>query len=81
MTRLSQRKTRLVIVSEATARYRGRERNVIVEAQSNGHTFMVRLAGTRARYEVSWRGLYDYAARVHAERVRDERRKKRSAHV
>lgn len=68
MTRLARRKTRLSLITNATVKYRGKEREVVIEVHPE--IAEVRLKGTRIRYEVSWRGIHDYAARVAAERGR-----------
>ncbi len=77
MGRLSQRKTRLTVITNATARYRSRERDVVVEIKPE--TAVLRLLGTRTKYEVSWRGIFDYAARVTAERLRAEKKQRKVA--
>lgn len=79
MTKLATRKTRLSFETEATVRYRGQDRPVLVECDSTGHHAGLRLKGTRVRYEVSWRGVYDFAAKVKAERDRAERKAKKKA--
>jgi hypothetical protein len=78
MTRLSQRKTKLQFTTEAEVRYRGKLRAVVVEVQ-DGFTASVRLAGTRQRYEFSWRGLHDWAAELHVRRERERRKAERLA--
>lgn len=47
MTRLAERKTKLTAITNATARYRGRERAVVVEIFPE--TAVLRLLGTRTR--------------------------------
>lgn len=76
MTRLSQRKSRLIFVTEDEVRYRGKYRRVVVEADASGYTARLRLEGTRARFEVSWAGIYQQAVKWHVE---SERRAKRLA--
>jgi hypothetical protein len=71
MQRVSNRMTQLAFITNATARYAGKERAIVIEVQPD--TASVRLQGTRTRYEISWRGVFDYAARVTADRVRAER--------
>jgi len=75
MTRLCERKTKLTLITNATVRYRRRDRAVVIEVQPD--IAIVRLLGTRTRYEISWRGVHDYAARVTAERLRAERKARR----
>jgi len=62
MTRLRQRKTKLTFITNATARYRGKEREIVIEALPD--TAIIRLLGTRVKYEVSWRGVHDLGARI-----------------
>jgi hypothetical protein len=71
MNYLRQRKSRLAFITNSTARYRGKERAVIIEVFPEYAT--VRLLGTRTRYEVSWRAIFDLAAEI---RVRRERQRK-----
>src|SRR5947209_6854666 len=67
------RKTRLTLITNATVKYRRKDRAVVVEVHPD--TATIRLLGTRAvRYEVSWRGIHDYAARVAADKKLSERR-------
>jgi hypothetical protein len=89
MTSLSKRKTRLKFATNATVstggwrtyypeagkkkrRYARIDRQIIIEAKPE--TALVRLAGTRTVYEISWRGIYDYAARVIDEKARAEKK-------
>ena len=60
MTHLSKRKTRLTFTTNQTGRYRGKEREIVNEVFPEHAA--VRLHGTRTRYEVSWRGVFDLAA-------------------
>jgi hypothetical protein len=73
--KLAKRKTRLEFTTEATARYRGREREIVVEVFP--HHAALRLLGTRTRYEISWRGVFDYAAEGHARREKERRKAER----
>ena len=75
MARLSQRKSRLAFTTSDTVRYKGAEREIIVEATP--FIAVCRLAGTRTRYEMSWSGLFHYAAAAFAEKQRQERKAKR----
>ena len=77
MTRLAERKTRLSLITNQTARYRGQDRAVVVEVSPDIAT--LRLLGTRTRYEVSWRGVFDYAAEVYADRERRRKKAERRA--
>jgi hypothetical protein len=75
MSHLSQRKRKLTLVTNATVRYRSRQRAVIIEVHPDYAG--VRLMGTRVRYQVSWRGVHDLAARIFAERARAEKKSRR----
>jgi hypothetical protein len=44
-----------------------------------GDVVSLRLKGTRVRYEVSWQGTFEHAAKVHAERLRAEKKQRRAA--
>lgn len=75
MTHLTKRKSRLIFTTSDTVRYKGREREVVVEVSPFIAT--CRLAGTRTRYEMSWSGVFHHAAHAFAEKKRAERRAKR----
>lgn len=77
MTRLANRKTKLTFVTDQTARYRGKERDIVVEVFPSFAE--LRLAGARTRYEISWRGIYDVAAEVFARRERERKKAERAA--
>lgn len=62
MSRLRERKTKLEFITNATARYRGKDREIVIEALPD--TAIIRLLGTRVKYEVSWRGVHDLGARI-----------------
>lgn len=79
MTRLSQRKSRLSFETEAQVRYRGKYRSVIVEPDLRGDVVSLRLKGTRVRYELTWQGIFERGAIVHADRQRRERKAARKA--
>lgn len=70
--RLAKRKSRLSFITNSSARYRGKERDIVIEVYPDYAA--VRLLGTRTRYEVSWRGVFDLAAEIHARRERDARK-------
>jgi hypothetical protein len=65
--RLAKRKTRLIFITNQTARYRGKEREIVVEVYPEYAS--VRLHGTRTRYEVSWRGVFELAAEIYVRRA------------
>lgn len=67
MTALSKRRTRLMFTTDATVRYKGQSRPLVIEVpQGNGFTATIRLQGTRTRYDFSWLGVFDRAAMQHA---------------
>jgi len=72
MTRLASRKSRLLIETSDMVRERGKLREVILEPHP--YTVVVRLKGMRQRYEVSYAGIYNLAARLAAEKARQERK-------
>ena len=75
MTYLRDRKNRLSFVTNSTARYRGREREIVMEVFPEYAA--VRLLGTRTRYEVSWRAIFDLAAEIYARRERERKGEER----
>lgn len=75
MTRLTERKTRLNLVTAGEIRYRGKYRAVIVEVTPLLAT--VRLSGSRTRYPVSWEGVAQWAMKVAAENERREKKLRR----
>ena len=75
--RLAHRKTRLIFITNQTARYRGKEREIVVDVSPEHAS--VRLHGTRTRYEVSWRGVFDLAAEIYARRERAQKKTEREA--
>jgi hypothetical protein len=77
VTSLAKRKTRLQFETSDSVRYRGRLREIVVEATE--YTASVRLKGTRQRYEVSWAGIWNHAVKVAVERARAEHKAKRKA--
>lgn len=70
--KLSARKTKLTFITNSTARYRGREREIVIEAYPEYGA--VRLLGTRTRYEASWRAIFDLAAEIYARREKERRK-------
>jgi hypothetical protein len=73
MQRITKRKTQLAFITDGYYR----DRAIVVEARPE--IAIIRLLGTRTKYEISWRGVFDYAARVTAERDRADRRARRRA--
>jgi hypothetical protein len=70
MTYLRDRKNRLSFATNSTARYRGRERDVM---EAFPEYAAVRLLGTRTRYEVNWRAIFELAAEIRARRERERK--------
>jgi hypothetical protein len=77
MTRLEKRKSRLIVETSDTVRERGKLRAVILEPSP--YLVAVRLKGLRQRYEVSYAGIYAFAARIAADKARQERAERRKA--
>ena len=75
MSNLGKRKTRLVFTTCDTVRERGKLREVVIEAQP--YYCIVRLAGMRTSFEISYATIYQTAARVAAERARAAKKKGR----
>lgn len=72
MARLSERKSKLVFTTADEIRERGKYRAVVIEARPN--FAMVRLAGTRTAFPISYSAIYCAAARQAAERLRAEKK-------
>ena len=79
MTSLATRKTRLHFTTSDAVRYRGRLREIVIEATE--YTAHVRLKGTRTRFEISWAGVFNQAAKIAAEKARAERKARRLGRV
>ena len=76
MNYLRNRKNRLSFVTNSTARYRGKEREIVIEVFPDYAA--VRLLGTRTKYQVSWRSVFDLAAEIYVRRERQRKRKERN---
>jgi len=72
MKKIAERKSRLSFITNQVARYRGKEREIVIEVFPEHAA--VRLLGTRTRYEVSWRGVFDLAAEIYSRREREARK-------
>jgi hypothetical protein len=72
VTSLDKRKTRPVFTTCDTVRERGRLREVVIEAQT--HFALVRLAGMRTAFPISYAAIYQCAAKIQAERKRAEKK-------
>lgn len=77
MTRLSKRKTRLVITTEGLVRERGKLREVVIEAFP--HHAEVRLLGLRKSYAITWAGIFSKAVAIAVELERAEKRAAKKA--
>ena len=75
MKKIAERKSRLSFITNQVARYRGKEREIVIEVFPEHAA--VRLLGTRTRYEVSWRGVFDLAAEIFARREKERRKQER----
>lgn len=79
MTSLAKRKTRLQFTTSDSVRYRGRLREIVVEATE--YTAIVRLKGTRQEYEVSWAGIWNLAVKIAVEKQRAEKRARKRGNI
>ncbi len=75
MSKLAQRKTRLIFETGEMVRYRGKLREVIVCAETFGG--YVRLKGTKQRLPFSYAALYDHSAKLYANQLRAEKQTKK----
>jgi hypothetical protein len=73
MTALRNRVTRLTFETDQT--FQGRE----IVAEARPHTAVLRLKGTRTRYQIPWSTVFDRAAKIAAELAREERKTRRHA--
>lgn len=62
MTSLAKRKTRLTFETSDCIRYRGKLREVVIEATE--YTASIRLKGTRQHFEISWAGVFNQAVKI-----------------
>lgn len=72
MTRLTDRKTRLVVTTGGEIKERGKCRAVVLELKPL--VMLVRLLGTRRVLPISYEDVYQTAAKREADRRRAERR-------
>ena len=77
MNYVRERKRQLSFITNSTARYRSKERAIVIQVFPEHAA--VRLLGTRTRYEVSWRAIFDLAAEIRARRDRQREGKQRGA--
>ncbi len=71
MTALSKRKSKLQFETEGEVRDRGKMRQVVLECE--GTFARVRLKGTQSRFPITYRAIYEYAAKCAADQVRREK--------
>jgi hypothetical protein len=76
MTKLRNRKSRLIFTTADEINDRGKYRAVVIEAQPT--VAIVRLAGTRTAFPVSYGAIYHLAARIAAEAERREKKATRN---
>ena len=74
MSKLSQRKSRLIVETENAVYDRRRQRQIILELKPGYVIF--RLKGTRASYAGSYTSLLNYVIRMEALRKKAEKAKK-----
>jgi hypothetical protein len=70
--KLAARKTKLSLTTSQTYRYKGKEREIVIEAEPDYAT--VRLNDTRTRCSVSWRTVFDVAGEIYARQERERRK-------
>jgi hypothetical protein len=78
MTKLIERKTRLIVETPSTQRERRRDREIIFKFHQWGMT--IRLKGMRREYALTFNQAFNHAASLHAmaeRRARAEERKKK----
>lgn len=76
MTSLASRKTKLRFETSDSVRYRGKLREVVVDATE--YTATIRLKGSRQRFEISWAGIWNQAVKIAVEKQRAERKARRN---
>lgn len=77
MTRLSERRTRLIVTTGGEIKERGKYRAVVLELKPQ--VMMVRLLGTRRYLPISYEDVYQTAAKREADRKRAEKKVRRHA--
>lgn len=73
MTRIDQRKSKLIFETSDCVRERGKLREVIIEAES-GWILNIRLKGLRSKYSISPAGIYNLAVKAAVEKARANRK-------
>lgn len=75
MTKLCERKSRLIAEFSETIRERGRSREIVV--QLSPYNIKVKLKGTRTWYDLSPASAYNLAVAKEVARIRAEKKAKR----
>lgn len=75
MTILRERKTKLHFETDREVYERGKHRPIVVEP--GPWTCALRLKGTRQRYEIGWESIFSMAAKLAADKLREERKSRR----
>ena len=70
MAYLIERKTQTLYVTASSVSENGKKRKIVVE--SRPEFAIVRLAGSRGEFPISWKMIYEAAMRHHAENLRLE---------
>jgi hypothetical protein len=75
MTTLRTRKTKLVFETDREVHSCGKHRSIVVEP--GPWVCTLRLKGTRQHYEIDWGSIFSMAARIAADKLREERKSRR----
>lgn len=75
MTKLQERRTRLIIETPIEIKSQGKYRNIVLDCKPGG--CLVRLKGTRKTFSIAWETVYQTAAKIEAEAKRREKREAR----
>ena len=70
MAYLIERKTQTLYVTASSVSENGKKRKIVIE--SRPEFAIVRLAGARGEFPISWKMIYEAAMRHHAENLRLE---------
>lgn len=76
MSRLSNRKSRLSFITDASKFERGKRRDIVLEPEPM--ILHVRLHGTRRKLDVPYDAIYDLACKIEANRLRAEKKAKKA---
>lgn len=72
---LLERKVQVIFVTASSVKDNGKKQKIIIE--SRPEFAIVRLAGSRQRFPLSWEMIYEVAKRHHAHNIRLEAEKPR----